>query len=106
MKLPIYCYNADDTDVTVTSRDVTRRVADKSKNIKLYKNAHAVFEYCWADQGGRRVPDSGGQVLRGPGCGGRGQHPASHLDQELPCRDQDHHPAAAVPQQGQLNAGV
>ena len=48
------------------------------------------------------MPGAGQQVLRGPGRRGCGQHHASDIDQELSRRHQDHHPAAAVPQQGQL----
>ena len=41
-------------------------------------------------------------VLPGPRRGGRCQHHAGDLHEELLCGEQDHHPAHAVPQQGQM----
>ena len=41
-------------------------------------------------------------VLPGPRRGGRCQHHAGDLHEELLRREQDHHPADAVPQQGEM----
>ena len=46
------------------------------------------------------MPGVSQQILPGPGRGGRGQHHAGDLHQELQRRHPGHHPAHAVPQQG------
>ena len=91
-----------DTGLSVFISATRYRVLCLWWSYRYFWSIHKVFTFFWLGSWGWCVSGAGQQVLPWSWRGGRGQHHEGHLHQELQRRHPGHHPAHAVPQQGQV----